>query len=130
MPDSLHHGRICYVEIPARDVALSAGFYHRVFGWRIRTRANGTTAFDDTTGQVSGGWVLGRPPSTQPGVLLYIAVSSVTETVDAILFAGGEIAQPLDPDSGEIIALFHDPAGNVLGLYQHPGERATREAAT
>src|SRR6266480_3772502 len=70
------NGKICYVEIPATDIARSADFYARVFGWGIRRRGDGATAFDDSTGQVSGTWVLGRPPLTQPGLLLYIMVDS------------------------------------------------------
>jgi hypothetical protein len=48
------NGEICYIEIPATDVARSANFYAMVFGWRIRKRGDGATAFDDATGQVSG----------------------------------------------------------------------------
>src|SRR5262249_19751437 len=38
------HGKVCYVEIPARDVARSAEFYKTVFGWKIRKRGDGATA--------------------------------------------------------------------------------------
>jgi predicted enzyme related to lactoylglutathione lyase len=61
------NGKICYVEIPAIDVSRSALFYQAVFGWAIRRRGDGSTAFDDGVGQVSGAWVIGRPPSGQPG---------------------------------------------------------------
>jgi uncharacterized protein len=114
------NGKICYIEIPATDIQRSAEFYEKVFGWQTRKRGDGNTAFDDTTGQVSGTWVVGRSPATEPGLLLYIMVDSVAKTVDAVLASGGEIAQPLCADSPEIIALFRDPAGNVLGLYQEP----------
>jgi predicted enzyme related to lactoylglutathione lyase len=50
-------------------------FYQQVFGWHIRQRNDGSTAFDDTTGEVSGTWVLGRPPSTDPGLVVYIMVA-------------------------------------------------------
>ena len=30
------NGKVCYIEIPAADEHLSAGFYERVFGWQIR----------------------------------------------------------------------------------------------
>jgi predicted enzyme related to lactoylglutathione lyase len=60
-PPTPTNGKICYIEIPTSDIARSAEFYKRVFGWNIRKRDNGSTAFDDTTGQVSGAWVLGRP---------------------------------------------------------------------
>src|SRR5580765_2115765 len=68
------NGKICYIEIPATDIARSAEFYKRVFGWNVRTRDNGSTAFDDTTGQVSGSWVRKRPPASQPGLLVYMMV--------------------------------------------------------
>jgi catechol 2,3-dioxygenase-like lactoylglutathione lyase family enzyme len=61
MPPTLANGKICYIEMPALDIARSAEFYRRVFGWKIRKRGDGSTAFDDTTGEVSGTWVLGRP---------------------------------------------------------------------
>ena len=51
---TLGNGKICYVELPAVDAEKSASFYHEVFNWRIRTRGDGHTAFDDGVGQVSG----------------------------------------------------------------------------
>jgi predicted enzyme related to lactoylglutathione lyase len=83
------NGKICYIEIPATDIARSADFYKRVFGRNVRRRGDGSTAFDDATGQVSGSWVLGRPPAAQPGLLVYVMVDR-----------------------------FRDPAGNAIGLYQ------------
>ena len=71
MPPTLANGKICYVEMPATDIARSADFYRRVFGWQIRQRGDGSTAFDDTVGEVSGTWVLNRPPATEPGLLHY-----------------------------------------------------------
>jgi predicted enzyme related to lactoylglutathione lyase len=120
MPPTFANGKICYIEMPATDIARSSDFYHRVFGWTIRKRGDGSTAFDDTTGQVSGAWVLGRPPSSAPGLLIYIMVDSVAATIDLVVANGGEIVQPLGADAPEITARFRDPAGNVLGLYQQP----------
>jgi hypothetical protein len=120
MPPTLGNGKICYVEIPATDVALSADFYHKVFGWSIRQRGDGATAFDDAVGQVSGAWVTGRPPAAQPGFMIYIWVDSVAETVEAVVAHGCEIVQPIGADAPEITARFRDPAGNVVGLYQEP----------
>ncbi len=119
MPPSSVNGKICYIELPALDIKRSAEFYSNVFGWRIRQRGDGSTAFDDTTGQVSGTWVVGRPASAEPGLLVYIMVASVGATVEAIVAHGGEIVQAIGADTPEI-ARFHDPAGNVIGLYQDP----------
>jgi predicted enzyme related to lactoylglutathione lyase len=114
------NGKICYIEIPAVDVQRSADFYARVFGWGLRKRGDGSTAFDDSTGEVSGTWVVGRPASLAPGLLVYIMVDSVAATVAAVQAHGGEIVQPIGADAPEITARFRDPAGNVIGLYQEP----------
>jgi predicted enzyme related to lactoylglutathione lyase len=120
MPPTLANGKICYIEMPATDIASSSDFYQRVFGWNIRKRGNGSIAFDDTVGEVSGTWVLGRPPGGKPGLLFYVMVDSVAATLDAIVANGGKIVQPIGADAPEITARFRDPAGNVIGLYQQP----------
>ena len=120
MAPTLGNGKICYVEMPASDIERSAGFYQRVFGWNSRKRGDGAIAFDDGVGEVSGTWVLSRPPSTSPGLLLYIMVDNAEETLKAIVANGGEIVQPMGGDAPEITARFRDPGGNVLGIYQEP----------
>jgi uncharacterized protein len=117
------HGKLCYVELPTTDVARSAAFYSSVFGWRMRTRSNGTLAFDDATGQVSGAFVTGRGSSDTPGMLLYIMVDSVADACGAVESNGGTIVQPLGVDAPELTARFRDPGGNVIGLYQEPPQR-------
>lgn len=114
-------GKICYLEIPSTNVRRSADFYQRAFGWHIRQRGDGATAFDDTVNEVSGAWVLGRPPSSKPGLMIYIMVANMTAAVDAVVAAGGVIIEPVDPQAREVVATFRDPAGNVLGIYQQPG---------
>jgi predicted enzyme related to lactoylglutathione lyase len=120
MPPTLGNGKICYIQIPATEIARSARFYQNVFGWGIRRRDNGSTAFDDGVGEVSGEWVTGRSPSTEPGLLFYIMVDSVSETIDAIIAHGGEIVQPVGGDAPELTARFRDPGGNIIGIYQEP----------
>ena len=121
-------GKICYIEIPAKDVRQSAEFYKAAFGWQTRQRGDGSTAFDDTVGEVSGTWVLGRPPVAEPGLMLYIMVASAAKAINAIQSAGGEIVHQVDPRAREVVATFRDPAGNVIGIYQQPG-LAESEAA-
>lgn len=124
MPPTLANGKICYIEIPATDIRRSADFYAKVFGWGIRRRGDGSTAFDDTVGEVSGTWVVGRPPSALPGLLFYIMVDSVAASVEAVVAHGGELVQPIGADAPEITARFRDPGGNVIGLYQEPSSSA------
>ena len=115
---TLKNGKICYIEMPAVDIEASASFYNTVFGWNTRTRGDGAIAFDDTVGEVSGTWVIGRKPMIEVGLLVYIMVDSVAAAIDAVVANGGKIVQPIGADAPEITARFSDPAGNVLGLYQ------------
>src|ERR1700730_10576418 len=87
------NGKICYIEIPALDINISESFYKKVYSWNTRKRGDGQIAFDDTVGQVSGTWVLGRKPETQAGTLVYIMVDDIHLTVKAILDHGGKIVQ-------------------------------------
>jgi predicted enzyme related to lactoylglutathione lyase len=120
MPPTLANGKVCYLEIPAADVSRSADFYKNVFDWEIRQRGDGATAFDDGVGEVSGAFVTGRPPSSAPGIMVYIWVESAKATIEAIVRNGGEIVQSIGGDPGEITARFKDPGGNVIGIYQEP----------
>ena len=116
------HGKICYIEIPAEDVEASAAFYSKIFGWSVRTRGDGARAFDDATGAVSGTWVREQSPNNSARMLTYIMVDSISDTSREILSAGGRVVKPYTAigSSGGAFAIFQDPAGNQLGLYEEP----------
>jgi hypothetical protein len=120
VPPTYGNGKICYIEMPAADIARSSAFYESVFGWQLRKRGDGSTAFDDGVGQVSGTWTTRLKPATGPGLLIYIMVDSVAKTLESVVAHGGEIVQPIGMDAPEITARFRDPGGNVVGLYQQP----------
>jgi len=121
-PPTTANGKICYIEMPAVDISASASFYKNAFGWNIRKRGDGATAFDDTTGQVSGAWVLNRKAMTEVGLLFYIMVDNIDTAVKAVEANGGKIVQPVGMDAPEMTARFSDPAGDVIGLYQDPAK--------
>ena len=122
MPPTLANGKVSYIEIPALDIQRSADFYAAVFGWKIGKRADGSTSFDDPTGEVRGTWVAGRPATSAPGLLIFITVNDMAATFDSVIRNGGEVLQPIDVDTAELIGRFRDPAGNVIGLFQQPGQ--------
>jgi len=85
-------GKICYLEIPAKDVEVSSAFYVKLFGWTVRVR----------------------------GELPYVMVEDIDRTLQAATKLGGEIVTPrtaLGP--GDAYATLRDPAGNLVGLYQN-----------
>ena len=111
----------CYLQIPAMDIAQSVVFYETVFGWNIRRRETGNPSFDDASGNISGAWVTGRKVWREPGLLPYIWVDDIDATVTLAATQGAEIIEEPHPDRPggmSWIATIHDPAGNVIGLYQ------------
>jgi predicted enzyme related to lactoylglutathione lyase len=112
------NGKICYIEVPATDIQASADFFQKSFGWGVRTRGDGSVAFDDGVGQVSGTWCIGPPPAT-PGFVISIMVDNMEDAIAAVEANGGTIVQPVGAHYPEITAHFADPAGNIWGLYQH-----------
>ena len=123
MPTS-KNGKICYLELPATNVEKSAAFYSGAFGWTMRKRGDGSQAFDDTTGEVSGAFVTGRSASGAPGLLFYIMVDDIEKACRAVEANGGKIVQQVGADAPELTARFTDPAGNIIGLYQEPVRQA------
>lgn len=118
---TLGNGKICYIELPAQNVSDSSAFYKKVFGWKIRTRGDGSIAFDDGIGEVSGTWVLGRPTATEQGLVVSIMVDNMEETISLLEANDSKIVFKMHLGGDQFIAWFSDPAGNILGIYQHPG---------
>ncbi len=118
---SFGNGKICYLELPSRDIDESSSFYHAVFGWEIRQRNDGSTAFDDGVNEVSGTWRKDRKANTEIGMLVHIMVDDINVTIQKIIDHGGTIVQPVGKDAPEITAWFRDHSGNVLGLYEERG---------
>jgi uncharacterized glyoxalase superfamily protein PhnB/catechol 2,3-dioxygenase-like lactoylglutathione lyase family enzyme len=128
MPPLFATGKICYLEIPALDIELSSRFYRESFGWKLRVSGDGSPAFDDTVEQVSGTWVTGRPPSAEPGIMVYVMVSDIGAALARVRTAGGEVVLDVHPDARERMAHVRDPGGNLIGVYEQPG-LAAREGA-
>ena len=115
------HGKICYLEIPAKDIQESAAFYAKVFGWTVRQRGGWEHRVRRRSGrQVSGTWVLGLPPSQSLGVLVHIMVHDAEQTIRDLIAAGGTLVQAIGAHHPEITARFHDPSSNLFGIYQEP----------
>jgi predicted enzyme related to lactoylglutathione lyase len=110
-------GAITYLHIPAADVRQAAAFYCDVFGWHIDNPDSDRPSFDTPGGRLSGAWVSDHLVATEPGLLPYIYVDHVEETVARIVAHGGRIVASPFPEGLLTIATFRDPAGNVIGLW-------------
>jgi predicted enzyme related to lactoylglutathione lyase len=115
------HGKICYLEIPAKSADASAEFYSTIFGWKTRKRGDGALAFDDTGG-VSGTWVKESDRTPDERTRTYIMVDDIADTLKRIETKGGRVVTRRTAIGSGMgaFATFVDPAGNEFGLYEEP----------
>jgi uncharacterized protein len=74
-------GAITYLHIPAADVRQAAAFYRDVFGWHVHNPDSDRPSFDVPSGHLSGAWISDHLAATEPGLLPYIYVDQVEDTV-------------------------------------------------
>jgi len=67
------------------------------------------------------------PVAGEAGVVPYVFVERVDETLEMAVAQGGEIVTPPYPEGDLRVATFRDPAGNVIGVWQQGS--AARAAA-
>jgi predicted enzyme related to lactoylglutathione lyase len=107
---------VTYLHIPARDEHEASRFFQSVFGWNLRGDPE-HPSFDDGTGHVLGTWVTYRQPAPDAGILPYIFVESLDETLDKVCAHGGAIRSLPFQDGDLWVATFTDPSGNAMGLW-------------
>jgi uncharacterized protein len=78
-------GGVSYRRIAAPDPGRSAAFYSAVFGWKVRA---GADAFEDATGHVIGHFMEDLPVAGEAGVVPYIYVRDIDETLAQVAEAG------------------------------------------
>ena len=116
------HGGICYVEIPAPDLAKARRFYATVFDWQVSASDLGKAAYAMFQAPGLAGGLDPRKQATDKGVLLYIKTGDIPAKLKEIERAGGRVitgrTQVIQgSDDYGFAAIFHDPNGNQLGLW-------------
>ncbi len=110
-------GGVSYLRIPAPDAASLAGFYQAVFGWTTDGDPE-MPNFADGTRHVIGHFQPDLPVGGDAGVRPYIYVERIDETLGKVGDRGGEVTVPPYPEGDLWVALFRDPAGNIVGVWQ------------
>jgi uncharacterized protein len=108
-------GGVSYLRIAASDVRQSAAFYRTVFGWKTDDDAH---RFEDATGHVIGHFMTDLPVAGEAGVVPYIYVQDIDETLARVTAAGGQVSLGPYPEGGLWVAMTQDPAGNAIGVWQ------------
>ncbi len=118
------HGVIRWIDIPATDVDASAKFYEQAFGWKI-TRSETWPSypmFMDSEDRVGGGFDAKLKPSEETGILVFILVDSIEDTLKDVEAAGGTIVRKKTLIHEQVgwRATFRDVGGNVVALWERP----------
>ena len=116
-PTVFRPGGVSYLRIPAPDAARLAEFYRGAFGWAIRGDRD-APSFTDGSGHVIGHFQPDLAVGGDSGVRPYIYVDGIDTALAQVTAHGGEIVAPPYPEGNLWVALFRDPAGNVIGVWQ------------
>lgn len=120
---STHKRRVVWFEIYVTDLERAKAFYAELFGWEFLP----LTDYDpnywtiDTGAESVGGALVQRSALSQSGqgVVLYIEVDNLQESLDQAARLGATLAQPptrITSDAGSF-ALIQDLDQNLLGLW-------------
>jgi uncharacterized protein len=110
-------GGVSYLRIPAPDVQAVAAFYRAVFGWTLRGDPE-SPSFDDGTGHVIGHFMPDLAVAGEAGFRPYVYVEDLGATVAVAVAQGGDVVTPPYPEGDLRVAVFRDPAGNLVGAWQ------------
>ena len=114
-----HH--ICHVEIPTTDFEKAKAFYSSLFGWKITMMPQMNYATFTTGTDPRGGFnKVDKVTSVgEQGVLIYVFVDEIQDALAKATELGGSVVKEKTeiPEIGWY-ALFGDPEGNVMGIYQ------------
>lgn len=124
-PSIFRPGSVSYLRIAAPDVARSAAFYRTVFGWKTQ---DGAGRFEDASGHIIGHFMSDLPVAGEAGVVPYIYVQGINDTIAKVHAAGGEVTRTPYPEGDLWVAMTRDPAGNAVGMWQR-GPRTSETRA-
>lgn len=114
---------VAHIDIKVNDTGEGANFFSEVFGWEINSSMPGYPMFN-AEGGPGGGFVSGNEgvAKDMQGVLIYLLSHDIDASLRAVDSHGGRTITPRTEIEGGhgAFAVFRDPSGNVLGLYQPP----------
>ncbi len=115
------HGKISYVEFPAKDLDATKQFFSAAFGWKFVDYGPDYTSFSDE-GLNGGFFKSDLASSTAAGSALIVFYSKELEaTQSKIENAGGSIVRPTFSFPGGRRFHFNDPNGNEYAVWSDLG---------
>jgi predicted enzyme related to lactoylglutathione lyase len=115
----------CWIDLGTPDLGAAVDFYGTLFGWDVPEGENSEQTGGYRQAMLGDKPVAGMMPLMQegqpPAWSSYISVEDADATVAKVKGAGGTVvAEPMDVMDLGRMAIFVDPTGAVLGIWQ-PG---------
>ena len=110
---------VVHFEIHGKPGSNLADFYRTMFGWTVNADNPHNYGLVDTGGAGANGPGIqgGIVEHDQTNVIIYIPVDDPAAALQKVQSAGGTVIQDVTVIPGMVtMALFQDPAGNVMGL--------------
>lgn len=122
---SYEPGIPCWVDLGTPHIEAAAAFYGGLFGWSVEEGENAEQTGGYRLATLRGKPVAGVMPLMQegqpPAWTNYVSVADADATVASAREAGATVlAEPMDVMDLGRMAVFADPSGAVLGIWQ-PG---------
>ena len=113
---------VVHFEITGRKGPALRDYYTKLFGWEFQLWEGGPDYGLLAPGaekNAIGGGIGACPPEGGPYVTVYVQVADANAALDQAVRLGGRVVLPPTPIPGVgTNALFHDPEGNLIGLFQ------------
>ncbi len=134
--DKYEHGVPSWVDVASPDLARTKAFYSALFGWEIPDGPPeaGGYSLAMLRGRTVAGVGPQMNPMAPPAWTNYVNVDSADDTVKLVAANGGTVfMEPMDVMDAGRMAIFADPVGAVIGIWQpaaHTGAQIVNEVNT
>ncbi len=116
------HGKLNYVEFPAKDIDATKAFFVAVFDWTFADYGPDYTSFKDQ-GLHGGFYRSDLKSSTENGAALLVFYSkNLEQTLDRVTAAGGAIIKPIFSFPGGRRFHFTEPSGSEFAVWSEIAE--------
>ena len=111
------HGKINYVELPAKDLGATKEFFTKAFGWSFVDYGPEYTAFSDAG--LEGGFFQSdlKSLAKNGGALVIFYSNELEKTLTEVVEAGGEITEGIFSFPGGRRFHFTEPSGNEFAVW-------------
>ena len=123
-------GKFVWHEQVSDDPQQAQSFYTQLFGWGTEVFKPGEVDYTmiSSGGQMHGGFGKAMEGAPPPHWLSHVRVENVDETIAKAQGAGGRLAAgPFDMSEVGRMAVFADPQGAYISVYQPEGEEPASE---